>query len=100
MARCVDKSKRIPKLHERELFDILYKHNNGFVDYYRSHIMHDGKKIYGTVFKLEKEPIAELRKIIMRYSNTIFFKGHAQYAPELKFYYIMLLDHSVRERMS
>ena len=96
MARYVDR----PKLHDRELFDMLDKHNNGFTDYYRSHIMHDGKKIYGTVFKLEKEPTAELREMVVRYSNTMFLKGHSQYAPELKFHYIMLLDRSVRERMN
>ena len=96
MARYVDR----PKLHDRELFDMLDKHNNGFTDYYRSHIMHNGKKIYGTVFKLEKEPTAELREMVVRYSNTMFLKGHSQYAPELKFHYIMLLDHSVRERMN
>ena len=96
MARYVDRS----KLHDRELFDILDKYNNGFVDYYRSHITHDGKKVYGTVFRLEKEPIDELRNMIMRYSNTMFLKGQPQYAPELKFYYIMLLDRGIQERIS
>ena len=96
MARYVDR----PKLHDRELFDMLDKHNNGFTDYYRSHIMHNGKKIYGTVFKLEKLMSDDLKTQLTKYSNVRLFKGHAQYAPELKFHYIMLLDRSVRERMS
>ena len=100
MAQCVDKPKRSPKLHDLELFDILDKHNNGFVDYYRYYIMHDGKKVYGTVFKLENLMSDDLKTQLTKYSNVRLFKGHAQYAPELKFHYIMLLDRSVRERMS
>ena len=100
MARYVDGHKLGPKLHDRELFDMLEEHNNGFVDYYRSHITNEGKKVYGTIFKLEKEPVAELREMVARYSNTLFLKGHAQYAPELKFHYIMLLDRCVKERIS
>ena len=96
MARCVDK----PKLHDLELFDILDKYNNGFVDYYRYYIMHEGKKVYGTLFKLEKLMSDDLKTQLTKYSNVQLFKGHAQYAPELKFHYIMLLDRGIRERMN
>ena len=85
------------KLHEVELFQLLEQFNNGFVDYYRSHIMHDGKKVYGTVFKLEKPISEELKTQLTKYSNVRLFKGHAQYAPELKFAYVMLLDRRIVE---
>lgn len=85
------------KLHEVELFQLLEQFNNGFVDYYRSHIMHDGKKVYGTVFKLEKLMSDDLKKLLTRYGNVRLFKGHAQYAPELKFAYVMLLDRRIVE---
>ena len=100
MAQCVDKPKRSPKLHDLELFDILDKYNNGFVDYYRYYIMHEGKKVYGTMFKLEKLMSDDLKKLLTQYGNVRLFKGHAQYATELKFAYVLLLDHSVRERMN
>ena len=88
------------KLHEVELFQLLEQFNNGFVDYYRYYIMHDGKKVYGTVFKLEKLMSDDLKTQLTKYSNVQLFKGHAQYAPELKFHYIMLLDRGIRERMN
>ena len=88
------------KLHEVELFQLLEQFNNGFVDYYRSNIMHNGKKVYGTIFKLEKLMSDDLKKLLTQYGNVRLFKGHAQYAPELKFAYVLLLDHSVRERMN
>ena len=97
MARYVDRPTLGPKLHDLELFDILDKHNNGFVDYYRSHIMHDGKKVYGTLFKLEKLMSDDLKKLLTQYGNVRLFKGHAQYAPELRFAYVMLLDRRIVE---
>lgn len=97
MARYVDGHKLGPKLHDRELFDMLEEHNNGFVDYYRSHIQRNGKKYYGTVFKLEKPLTDDLKEILTKYSNVRLFKGHAQYAPEIKFAYVMLLDQRIAE---
>ena len=97
MARYVDGHKLGPKLHDRELFDLLEQHKNGFVDYYRSHIQRYGKKYYGTVFKLEKPRSEELKVQLRQYSNVRLFKGHAQYAPEITFAYVMLLDQRIAE---
>ncbi len=79
-----------------EFYNLLKSMNNGFYDYYRTHIKKADKKIYGTMFKLSK-PLTDTEKsIILSYPNTLLYISKSQYAPEIKHNCVLVLDRKIR----
>lgn len=80
------------KLTDAGFFKILEKHGNDFIDWYRTSITHKGKKVRGTLYKLDRLLTDPLRDELMTYPNVRLMMGHSEYAPEIKFHCILITD--------
>ena len=86
------------KLTDLAFFNLLESlNNNGFYDYYRTSITtKDGKKIYGTMYKICRKLSDDDKKVILSYPNTMLYISQCQYAPEIKGNCVLLLDRKIR----
>ena len=89
--------KKLDSTCNLEFYNLLKSMNNGFYDYYRTHLLKkDGKKIYGTMFKLKKPLTDDDKNIILSYPNTLLYIAQSEYAPELKHNCVLVLDRKIR----
>jgi hypothetical protein len=87
----------LDELRPRKPFE---RSNLGYYDYYRTHIIRNGKKIYGTMYKLDThgKPLTDAEKtVILSYPNTLLYYAQMRYAPEIKSNCVLVLDRCIRK---
>ena len=84
-------SKKI-KLDFWEFIHFLDERKNSYYDSYRTALIKDDKKIYGTVYKLSNSLTDDDNAYILSCKNTRLFIAQAQYAPELKSNLVFIAD--------
>lgn len=80
------------KLDFGEFVHFLDKRKNGYYDFYRTALIKNDKKIYGTAYKLTRPLTNDDKAYILSWKNTRLFISQAQYAPELKNNLVFIAD--------
>ena len=70
--------------------------NYDYYDFSRSHLLtKEGKKKYGTLYKLCK-PLNDAQKTeLIKYNNIRLYIAQCQYAPEIKHNALFVADHAI-----
>ena len=80
------------KLGFGEFIHFLDERKNSCYDSYRTALIKDDKKIYGTVYKLSNLLTDDDKTYIWSWKNTRLFISQAQYAPEIKSNLVFIAD--------
>lgn len=72
------------KMNEWDFYHFLEGINNSYYSFQRNAIIKEGKKIYGTLYKLSR-PLSDNDKTeLLKWKNIRLFISQCQYAPEIK----------------
>ena len=85
------------KISEFGFYEWLSSHrDNGYYNYARKGFDIAGKKVYGTMYWLEKSLTDEEKAELSEYPNIMLMTSQCQYAPEIKHNVVVVMDRKIR----